>query len=107
MTEAARACCVCPQLRPQSTVRFYEQPQVCNGCRLRLGTILSELDAAHLELKDLARASVLGRIGITVDRSADYSRLAAWRTQDPGERARALRVEKPPQVPDAQLGLFD
>ena len=50
-------------------------------------------------------ASVLGRIGITVDRSADYSRLAAWRTQDPGERARALRVEKPAPVAEAQLTL--
>lgn len=51
-------------------------------------------------------ASVLGRIGITVDRSADYCRLAAWRTGDPGERARALRVPKPEPIPQNQLELF-
>jgi DNA modification methylase len=41
-------------------------------------------------------ASALGRIGITVDRSADYCRIAAWRTTDPAQRAKALGVEKPP-----------
>jgi DNA modification methylase len=51
-------------------------------------------------------ASVLGRHGITVDRSADYCRIAAWRTADPGERARALGVPKPPPVPDGQAALF-
>src|SRR5690606_41301290 len=39
-------------------------------------------------------AAALGRIGITVDRSADYCRLAQWRTTDPGERARAMRVDR-------------
>lgn len=38
-------------------------------------------------------ASVLGRTGITVDRSLDYCRLAAWRTRDPGERARVLALQ--------------
>jgi DNA modification methylase len=52
-------------------------------------------------------ASVLGRAGITVDRSADYCRLAKWRTTDPGERARAMGVKKPPPVPDGQGSLFD
>lgn len=51
-------------------------------------------------------ASTLGRIGITVDRSADYCRLAAWRTSDPGERARAAQVPKPPPVPLGQPALF-
>jgi DNA modification methylase len=51
-------------------------------------------------------ASVLGRVGITVDLSVDYGRLARWRTQDPGERARALGVPKPPPQVDGQLGLF-
>ena len=41
-------------------------------------------------------ADVLGRTGISVDRSMDYARLAVWRTTDPGERARAMRVPKPP-----------
>ena len=45
-------------------------------------------------------ASVLGRTGISVDRSADYCRLAAWRTTDPGQRAAAMQVPKPPaQLP--------
>ena len=51
-------------------------------------------------------AAALGRIGITVDRSADYCRLAQWRTTDPGERARALRVPKPPRPLDGQPPLF-
>ena len=51
-------------------------------------------------------ADVLGRDGLTVDLSADYCRLAAWRTNDPGERARALGVPKPPPVPDGQGDLF-
>jgi DNA modification methylase len=52
-------------------------------------------------------ASVLGRTGVSVDRSADYCRLAAWRTTDPGERARAMRVPKPPPVLTGQPSLFD
>ena len=51
-------------------------------------------------------ASALGRHGISIDRSADYCRLAAWRTQDPAERARAMQVPKPPPVPDGQAA-FD
>jgi hypothetical protein len=51
-------------------------------------------------------ASVFGRTGVTVDRSADYCRLAAWRCSDPGERARALEVPKPPPVTDGQGTLF-
>src|SRR5215469_16125318 len=40
-------------------------------------------------------AHALGRHGITIDMSADYSRLAQWRTTDRGELARALQVDKP------------
>lgn len=52
-------------------------------------------------------ADVLGRTGISVDRSADYCRLARWRTTDPGERARAMQVPKPAQQASGQLDLFD
>jgi hypothetical protein len=52
-------------------------------------------------------AAMLGRHAISVDMSADYCRLAAWRTTDPGERARALEVPKPPPVMDGQETLFD
>ena len=52
-------------------------------------------------------ASAYGRIGIGVDRSADYCRLAKWRTADPGERARALEVPKPPKQLDGQGELFE
>ena len=52
-------------------------------------------------------ASALGRHGISVDRSADYCRLAAWRTTDPGQRATAMQVDKPPQQLDGQADLFD
>ena len=51
-------------------------------------------------------ASVFGRVGIGVDRSADYCRLAQWRCSDPGERARAMDVPKPPPVADGQEPLF-
>jgi len=47
-------------------------------------------------------ASMLGRIGIGVDLSHDYCRLGVWRTNDPGERARAAQVHKPPPVPQGQ-----
>jgi hypothetical protein len=52
-------------------------------------------------------ADMLGRTGVTVDRSADYCRIARWRTTDPGERARALGVPKPLPVPVGQGSLFD
>jgi hypothetical protein len=52
-------------------------------------------------------ARALGRIGITVDRSGDYCRLAQWRTTDPAELAKAMRVEKPPTQLDGQDPLFD
>jgi hypothetical protein len=51
-------------------------------------------------------ADVLGRRGIGVDMSTDYCRLAAWRTTDPGQRAAALEVEKPPAEHVGQLDLF-
>lgn len=51
-------------------------------------------------------ADVLGRHGISVDMSSDYCRLARWRTTDPGQRAKAARVEKPPAQVEGQLG-FD
>ena len=51
-------------------------------------------------------ADVLGRDGISFDRSGDYCRLARWRTADPGERARAMQVPKPPVIPDGQDALF-
>jgi site-specific DNA-methyltransferase (cytosine-N4-specific) len=46
-------------------------------------------------------ASVLGRRGISVDMSADYCRLAQWRTTDPKQLERAqrpakLRTQPPP-----------
>ena len=52
-------------------------------------------------------ASVLGRHGISVDMSADYCRLAEWRTTDPDQIARAMRVDKPARQVDGQADLFD
>lgn len=52
-------------------------------------------------------ASAFGRTGISVDRSADYCRLARWRTTDPAERARAMQVAAPPAVISGQGELFD
>jgi len=52
-------------------------------------------------------AKALGRHGISVDMSADYCRLAEWRTNDPGELARAMQVDKPPRELPDQLDIFD
>jgi DNA modification methylase len=52
-------------------------------------------------------AHALGRHGITLDMSADYSRLARWRTTDEREYAKALRVEKPKVQVDGQGSLMD
>ena len=52
-------------------------------------------------------AKALGRHGISVDMSADYCRLAEWRTTDPDQLAKAMRVEKPPKQVDGQESLFD
>lgn len=51
-------------------------------------------------------AKALGRHGISVDMSADYCRIAAWRTSDPCELARALGVPRPPVEVDGQQDLF-
>ena len=52
-------------------------------------------------------ARALGRRAHLVDLSADYCRLAAWRVTDPGELARAMRVEKPPPPPEGVPSLLD
>jgi site-specific DNA-methyltransferase (cytosine-N4-specific) len=52
-------------------------------------------------------ADVSGRMGVSVDRSADYCRIAAWRTTDPGERARAMKVPKPAPEMAGQGALFE
>ena len=52
-------------------------------------------------------AKALGRRGISVDMSADYCRLARWRTTDEGEYARALQVPKPAVQAEGQTSLFD
>jgi hypothetical protein len=52
-------------------------------------------------------AKALGCHGISVDMSADYCRLAEWRVNDPGQLAKVLKVDKPPEVDPAQADLFD
>ena len=53
-----------------------------------------------------AVAHILGRHGIGIDLSADYLRLAEWRCNDPGLRAKVLRVDKPKPPIDGQTSLF-
>jgi DNA modification methylase len=52
-------------------------------------------------------AKALGRHGITVDMSADYCRLAEWRTNDRNQLAKVLRIEKAEQQDADQLDLFE
>ena len=52
-------------------------------------------------------AKVLGRHGISVDMSADYCRLAAWRTTDPGQLAAAMQVPKPAKQTNGQVSMFE
>jgi site-specific DNA-methyltransferase (cytosine-N4-specific) len=52
-------------------------------------------------------ASAYGRTGIGTDLSADYCRLARWRCHDPGERARARELPKPPPIPGGMEPLFE
>ncbi len=51
-------------------------------------------------------ADALGRHGVSVDMSADYCRLARWRTTDPRQRAAAMQVDKPELVMAGQGDLF-
>lgn len=54
-------------------------------------------------------ADVLGRHGISVDMSADYLRIAQWRTTDPKQRASAAQrpYVAPVEVPAGQSSLLD
>ena len=54
-------------------------------------------------------AHALGRHGISVDMSADYCRLAGWRTSDPKQQAKAARREyQPPrEQTEGQLDLLE
>lgn len=54
-------------------------------------------------------ADALGRHGISVDMSADYCRLAEWRTTDPKQRAKAAQkpYTPPAEQIDGQASLLD
>lgn len=52
-------------------------------------------------------ARALGRHAVSVDMSADYCRLATWRTTDPDQIARAMQVDKPARQVAGQADLFD
>lgn len=52
-------------------------------------------------------AKALGRTGISVDMSADYCRIAQWRTTDRDQLAKVLHVAKAEQQPDDQPTIFD
>ena len=52
-------------------------------------------------------AKALGRHGISVDMSADYCRLAQWRTNDRDQLAKVLGIAKAEQQPEDQGDLLD
>jgi hypothetical protein len=51
-------------------------------------------------------AKALGRHGVSVDMSADYCRLAEWRTNDRDSLAKVLGIAKADAPDDSQLDLF-
>lgn len=51
-------------------------------------------------------AEMHGRHGVHIDLSADYLKIAQWRTTDPAQRASALQVPRPPVPMSGQLDLF-
>jgi DNA modification methylase len=52
-------------------------------------------------------AAAMNRVGISVDMSGDYGKLAKWRTEDPVEIAKALDVLRPPAQIEGQRDLMD
>lgn len=52
-------------------------------------------------------AKALGRHGISVDMSADYCRLAEWRTNDRNQLAKVLGIEKVSTPHEDEQSLFD
>lgn len=52
-------------------------------------------------------AEMHGRHGVHLDLSADYLKIAEWRTNDPFQRASALQVPKPPVQLVGQLDMMD
>lgn len=52
-------------------------------------------------------ASALGRVGINVDASHDYARLALWRTSDPVQRAKARGAEGKHAPSPRQASLYE
>ncbi len=53
-----------------------------------------------------AVARVLGRVGVSVDLSSDYCRLARWRIWESGDGERAVFGERPPKQLPGQLELL-
>jgi DNA modification methylase len=51
-------------------------------------------------------AKALGRHGISIDMSADYCRLATWRTNNRNQLAKVLGIAKTPAPDNHQLDLF-
>jgi hypothetical protein len=52
-------------------------------------------------------AKALGRVGISVDLSHDYCRIARWRTNDRAQLAKVLDLPKPPVEVDGQCEFFE
>ena len=84
----------------------------CNLQEQRPGTTLAIVDALDSfggTGTTAMVAAALGRVGITVDMSADYCRLASCRAHDPAQQAK-VRDElfrKPDQPVEWQMTMFD
>jgi len=76
--------------------------RLCNAAELVVENEPADCNFAVLARKRMAR-QVAARP--RVSHSLNFS--PSWRTSDPGERARALGVPKPPPVPEGQASLFD
>jgi hypothetical protein len=94
---------VSPLRRPDPVLRELESCPNCGGSDWRDPVILDPFVGTGTVP---AVANALGRHGIGIDLSADYLKLARWRCQDPGLRAKVLGVDKPAAEVPGQMTLL-
>jgi hypothetical protein len=93
-----------PLRRHDSDLRLTQPCPNCGGSSFR-PSVVADVFGGTGTVALVAKA--FGRQGISVDMSADYNRLATWRTNDPDQLAQAMQVDKPARQVNGQADLFD